>query len=78
MTIGSLPANAVSYYESGDVSVIFSIPTVSFGLGQGDEDHMFKTTLHMIKTTLPTDAGRRGRRCLFVAAPPTRGRDRCK
>ena len=29
MTIGSLPANAVSYYESGDVSVVFSIPSGS-------------------------------------------------
>ena len=29
VTIASLPANAVSYYESGDVSVVFSIPSVS-------------------------------------------------
>ena len=27
VNIGSLPAEAVSYYESGDVSVVFSIPS---------------------------------------------------
>jgi hypothetical protein len=68
VTIGSLPANAVSYYESGDVSVIFSIPTVSFCMGQGDEDHV-------------GDGGRPAWPALrvrvqCVAAPPTRGRDR--
>ena len=29
VTISSLPANAVSYYEAGDVSVVFSIPSGS-------------------------------------------------
>jgi hypothetical protein len=68
VTIGSLPANAVSYYESGDVSVIFSIPTVSFCMGQGDEDHVgdgSRLAWPALRVRVPC-----------VAAPPTRGRDR--